>query len=1491
MKYDKYIGLPYKDNGRDIDGIDCWGLVRLYYKEELGIDLPSYTTEYYGRSDPDISSLVNLYKDNWEKTTEYAPGDVIVFNMLGEPSHVGVYIDNNKFIHCRSGANSVVESLTSSKWTKRIEGVYKYSTKNQVQLVGAPHPLKSSIVFESSAAGKTVQEVADFITQKYAINSTQYTEKLVILVDGVPVQKDLWATTVLKAGEVVTYKAVAGEQVLKMVIVFVAVFYLGPMVGNFLAGGTAAAGSFAAAAGKFAVAIAASALVNAIFPVRQPTVNDPGNSNPLNVFTGTSNQENRFGAIPVVLGKVRMSGLLGATPYIETLSDTTLLNLLIVWGFGPLAINDICIGANQLENYYTGLALETPRPVTLYGTTDQDETSFNALYGSDVEQAPAKQVELVNLEADNPWQYIYFNQESTRVAVSFTAPEGMRAVNTKNGDVSETTAKVSVELGVYNPATAQWIFSPQTPYSLGAYNSNQLDPAAFTTTLPAPGGNTTDVPMGDTTVANYVPYHQFFTFAIAPTGGVQIFDGIVYSNPNGVLTSSEIAAAEKSNYGWMLEDISAKFSTIPVIPQDFLPIHTVLLKGSGEVESTISYLSQYSMHEGLGLTVTQLTEAYQGEFNTTVYSPSGYVKFDVQAGYIIKNAASNVVTEDSGLETETIFTSRQFIGKTNAEGYSGWTSLLNNYGIASNDGNKSGTSLDYSQTVYFPYSGQYLFETSADDSGEVIVDGITIIKALSWREVQSTLHYLEKGNHTVRLKADNSGGGLIGGSLVVKYTRGGINTVAKTYTEIVFGAPGLFHKRKDAGGYTQYFEQLPKARYAIRCKRTNSSIEEQGDLRYLNKIVLFTAACFDNTRPAVNPPGCWLAKTAIKVQSTNKINGSIEGVNALVQSICLDWDKATQTWINRPTSNPASLFMHVLMHPANAYAIKNTEWRDKIDLATLQDWHEFCDTGNSSGGKLEYNNTLTNNMSIIDVLRDICAAGLASPLFIDGKWSVVVDKPRPYTTQYFTPYNSWDFESTKTLLRLPHAFRINLLDEQQAYQTNELIVYNYGYNKDGTSGKEAATLFESLTLPGVTNKDQAKFLARWHHAQIKLRPETYSINTDFEYLVCNRGDVVKVSHDVPLWGVGSGRIKAVTVGSTALQLTEPMKLTAGKTYSILIRTNDKTKPDGITKTLAPITITDFYTTIQLSDASIIQLSDGIEPDNLFMLGELDRVTQELVVLSIEPTSSTGAKLTLVDYSPEIYTADLDQLLTFDANITLDNTDIVKNTITQAPIINQVSSESALSEAISGGTYQNVVIVSFSSPMGLSQNAEQIESQIIRADSDFDSSSLSEIYTVDKSISSLVVNGLTTDSTYKMRSRYSSKSGLIVGPWSEIFWFLNSGKTVNGSLAPTLEVDLEGTFIVAKPAVTTQMPDFLTYEYRLRKDTGTEDFWELDISDPQYGIKIVKSTGDARFDLREQPRPRLSAAGVTYRIACRALDRQGNYSTVSTLGTIVVKTIT
>ena len=92
MNYDKYIGLPYLENGRTESGVDCWGLARLYYKDQFNIDLPSYTNEYNGGQDPAIVSIVNAHIDNWEQLTAPNIGDLCLFNILGEPTHVGIYL-------------------------------------------------------------------------------------------------------------------------------------------------------------------------------------------------------------------------------------------------------------------------------------------------------------------------------------------------------------------------------------------------------------------------------------------------------------------------------------------------------------------------------------------------------------------------------------------------------------------------------------------------------------------------------------------------------------------------------------------------------------------------------------------------------------------------------------------------------------------------------------------------------------------------------------------------------------------------------------------------------------------------------------------------------------------------------------------------------------------------------------------------------------------------------------------------------------------------------------------------------------------------------------------------------------------------------------------------------------------------------------------------------------------------------------------------------
>jgi sulfur carrier protein ThiS len=1528
MNYDKYIGLPYLENGRTETGVDCWGLARLFYKDQFDIDLPSYSSEYDGGQDPAIISVVNAHIDNWEQLTTPNIGDLCLFNILGEPTHVGIYVGDNKFLHSREGMDSVIESLDNIKWKNRFQGFYKYTTQAQVAVVGAPHPLRMSTNLDWTVEGTTVQNLVDFVHNKYKVSKT-LADKIVIVIDGIVVPQKNWATTVLRKDQQVSYKSIAEGSSTRRLLLIVAVIIVavnfGADVGSMLTpAGTSATTQLAV--GQMAINMAGMALVNAIAPVRQPSTNDPGSANALNLFTGSSNQANKFGAIPVVLGKVRFTGMLGATPYVESLTDTSILNTAVVWGFGPLDVSDICIGGNPIESYYDGLPSTVPRPVTLKGMRGESTTDFDNLYGKDVEQQ-FKNVELVNNITDgNAWTEVTLAQNADAIDIAFSFPEGMRKINTKDGKVSATTCQVEIQTRPYS--TLSWDATALSTsfgiYKLGNADAATLDAQAYTSIL---------VPPREPDAEAGVNLYRYSIFCLSPNGGIARFDGAVTDTFNSAASTWLQSKYNGTSYSDLL-GIDHNWNHLPTVPSGYLKLYTLYQDSSGTVTVDSTDINSYAGIQGLTHTIT--AESIQSSDGT--WTDAATKKINIKAGKVYSETATTVAAG----ATETIWDSRMItaIGTTvrSAGAWKGWNNVLKNTSVWS-----VATSTTFNHTennVYFKYDGYYIVQAAADDEGEIYIDGTKVVelpKGGYANYVQGSIK-LKKGMHSITLVGRNSQGGDAGIGVAIGYNaNAGLNIRASGNTIVTFGTPGFFELRKDAFNYVHSLENLPRGRYQVRVKRLdNDDVENETDQRKYHKVILSTITSYDSQeKPMVNPPGCHLARTAVRIQSTNKVNGTVDGLNALVQTITWDYERSTGSWSNsRATNNPASLFVYVLMHPANAFRVTNVS---QLDVANLTEWHNFCNpvpltvaagslvvgryytiktpgnttwsnvgagssnvgegfyaTGVGAGSgqaiycpKYTYNNVLTNTQSVMDTLRDICAAGLASPTYVDGKWGVVIDKPRAYTTQHFTPHNSWGFESTKNLPILPHAFRVTIPDESLAYQPNELIIYNYGYAATAISGKKAAELFEQLTLPGVTNADQATRLARWHFAQIKLRPETYALNVDFEQLVCTRGDLVKVTHDVPRWGTGTGRIKSVN--GTLITLTEEVFLEAGKTYTILIRTNNlnSSGAGSVIKTLAAITNTGYTGSITLTSA--ITGSDTVEVDNLFMLGEINKATQECVVIAVEPSTNYSAKLTLADYSPQIYTDDLSGLLVFNANISSVNTDLIKNSITVAPIINGINSTTALAEQVSTGNYQNVAIASFSNPSNLPAIATRVQFDIIRSDMLFDDTSPSVTYTVNKEASGYTFTGLLSDVIYKVRARYLGTTNTISGPWSDTFTFLNDGKNSSGAIAPALSMDLDHTFIVAKPAVVTQSSDFLTYEYRLYKNTGSADFWELDTA--TNNIKIIRSTGDARFDLRDQPAPRISEAGVTYRVACRTVDRTNNYSDASTLGTIVVKTIT
>ena len=125
-----YIGIPFKEHGRDRGGCDCWGVFRLFYREQLGIELPSYTDDYESVSNHKL--LSELFKkgteEKWEKIEAGKEkwGDGILFRISGYPTHIGVIVKPGWFLHILKGCDSVLEYYSSPIWNKRVMGIFRY---------------------------------------------------------------------------------------------------------------------------------------------------------------------------------------------------------------------------------------------------------------------------------------------------------------------------------------------------------------------------------------------------------------------------------------------------------------------------------------------------------------------------------------------------------------------------------------------------------------------------------------------------------------------------------------------------------------------------------------------------------------------------------------------------------------------------------------------------------------------------------------------------------------------------------------------------------------------------------------------------------------------------------------------------------------------------------------------------------------------------------------------------------------------------------------------------------------------------------------------------------------------------------------------------------------------------------------------------------------------------------------------------------------------
>jgi hypothetical protein len=415
---------------------------------------------------------------------------------------------------------------------------------------------------------------------------------------------------------------------------------------------------------------------------------------------------------------------------------------------------------------------------------------------------------------------------------------------------------------------------------------------------------------------------------------------------------------------------------------------------------------------------------------------------------------------------------------------------------------------------------------------------------------------------------------------------------------------------------------VPRGQYDVQVRKTG--VDATAD-RVRDTVVWSAIRSFKNTPPvAFGKP---LALVALRIRASNQLSGVISNFNAICSGLVDRWDGAN--WLPlQVTANPASLFRVVLQGPANARPVADAQ----IDFDNLQQWSEYCDANGFT-----YKQVRASVTSVYDALADIAAAGRAAPIWIDGKWGVVWDRPNDSIVQHFTPRNSWGFSGGRTYAQQPHGWRAKFINAANGYTQDERIVYDDGFDSSN------ATLFEGIEFPGVTDPDLIWKHGRFHIAQSRLRPEKVSISVGWENLICTRGDRVKVTHDVLLVGLASGRLKSID-GEIAT-FDETVTIEAGKTYAFAFRVAEDER--SILRSVDPATVPGEYTSLTL----VGDLS-SLERGTLFGFGETDQESAVYRVYAIAHSKDLVASLTLVDDAPEISQADQGPIPAYNPHVSI-----------------------------------------------------------------------------------------------------------------------------------------------------------------------------------------------------------------------------------------------
>ncbi|MGE0256918.1 MAG: hypothetical protein AB7N54_20015 [Alphaproteobacteria bacterium] len=136
----EYVGIPFREFGRDRSGCDCWGLARLVWAERIGLAVPDAGTDYPGFHADLIGKALRDGREagDWRVVAEgeerpldavlmkgYVPGESGGYRAV--ELHVGVVVTPAWLLHVERGIDTcLADYRRDRRLSRRVVGFWRH---------------------------------------------------------------------------------------------------------------------------------------------------------------------------------------------------------------------------------------------------------------------------------------------------------------------------------------------------------------------------------------------------------------------------------------------------------------------------------------------------------------------------------------------------------------------------------------------------------------------------------------------------------------------------------------------------------------------------------------------------------------------------------------------------------------------------------------------------------------------------------------------------------------------------------------------------------------------------------------------------------------------------------------------------------------------------------------------------------------------------------------------------------------------------------------------------------------------------------------------------------------------------------------------------------------------------------------------------------------------------------------------------------------------